>query len=117
VIGSWLYHIFGLKGTGPFYGFLSGAGSDISELSAAASFLGAAVALLRRMVKHHAEQLAQAAKHHEALKAHLSGLLAESPAVVNVHVSGPAAGDTKAVAEQVRKNLADLKRRNGGTGP
>lgn len=34
MIGSWLYHLFGLGNlAGPYYGFWSGAGSDIAELA------------------------------------------------------------------------------------
>lgn len=32
-IGSWAYHIFGIKGSGPWYSFWSGIGSDIGELA------------------------------------------------------------------------------------
>ena len=30
---DWLYHFFGIGGSGPYYGFWSGAGSDITELA------------------------------------------------------------------------------------
>jgi hypothetical protein len=32
-IGNWLYWFFGIGGGGPHYGFWSGAGSDIGELT------------------------------------------------------------------------------------
>lgn len=31
-MGAWLYHVLGLGGTGPYYEFWSGAGSDVAEL-------------------------------------------------------------------------------------
>jgi hypothetical protein len=112
VIGAWLYHILGLRGTGPFYAFLSGALSVISELTAAVGIVGGAVAVLRRMVKHHHEQMKLAADHHEALKAHLSGLLGSAPAsTVDVHMTGIA----KAVAGEIQK-LAREQPPSGGMG-
>jgi hypothetical protein len=30
-MGNWIYHAFGFGGSGPFYGFWSGFGSDLSE--------------------------------------------------------------------------------------
>jgi len=32
-IGNWLYWFFGIGGSGPHYGFWSGAGSDIGEIT------------------------------------------------------------------------------------
>jgi hypothetical protein len=33
IAGNWLYHLFGLSGSGPWYGFWSGIGSDLGELA------------------------------------------------------------------------------------
>lgn len=33
VFGHWIYHFLGVKGSGPFYGFWSGSGSDLGELA------------------------------------------------------------------------------------
>lgn len=33
LLGHWLYWHFGVNGSGPWYGFWSGAGSDIGELT------------------------------------------------------------------------------------
>ena len=33
MILHWLYHYFGIQGSGPWYGFWSGAGSDIAEVA------------------------------------------------------------------------------------
>lgn len=41
--GNWLYNFFGVKGSGPYYGFWSGAGSDISEIA----LIGAVVTFYR----------------------------------------------------------------------
>lgn len=32
-IGNWIYYFFGFGGSGPHYGFWSGAGSDIGEVT------------------------------------------------------------------------------------
>lgn len=42
---NWLYHAFGIGGSGPYYGFWSGAGSDIGELAILTGVL--------TMVRHH----------------------------------------------------------------
>ena len=36
-MGGWLYHVFGIGGTGPYYGWWSGIGADISELALVAA--------------------------------------------------------------------------------
>jgi hypothetical protein len=43
-VGNWLYHIFGIKGTGAAYSFWSGAGSDWGQVTV----LGGAVLLYRK---------------------------------------------------------------------
>jgi hypothetical protein len=47
-IGNWLYHFFGIGGSGPYYGFWSGTGSDIGELT----LIGAVIVALRRINCH-----------------------------------------------------------------
>lgn len=57
----WLLHSLGIDDTaGPWYAFWSGFGSDVGELA----IIGGLLAVVRKMVLHHAERLAQAAKHH-----------------------------------------------------
>jgi hypothetical protein len=47
-IGNWLYSFFGIGGTGSHYGFWSGTGSDIGELT----IVGAVIVGLRHMNCH-----------------------------------------------------------------
>lgn len=39
---NWLYHFFGVGGSGPYYGFWSGAGSDLGEVALLGAVLAAA---------------------------------------------------------------------------
>jgi hypothetical protein len=51
LIAAWLYHYFGVNGSGPWYGFWSGTGSDIGELA----IVGGLASLVRHKnceVKH-----------------------------------------------------------------
>jgi hypothetical protein len=41
-IGNWLYWFFGIGGSGPHYGFWSGAGSDIGEITLVGAVIVAA---------------------------------------------------------------------------
>lgn len=41
---NWLYHFFGVGGSGPYYGFWSGTGSDIGELA----IVGGLLSLVRQ---------------------------------------------------------------------
>jgi hypothetical protein len=57
----WLLHALGIDDTaGPWYAFWSGFGSDIGEVA----IIGGLVSVVRSMVRHHAEQVAQRAQHH-----------------------------------------------------
>lgn len=47
-MAAWLYHFFGIAGTGPYYAFWSGLGSDIGELTIFAGM----VALIRKHQCH-----------------------------------------------------------------
>jgi hypothetical protein len=47
-IGNWLYHFFGIGGSGPYYGFWSGTGSDIGEVT----LIGAVIVGLRHVNCH-----------------------------------------------------------------
>jgi hypothetical protein len=47
-IGNWLYHFFGIGGSGPRYAFWSGAGSDLGELT----LIGAVIVAVRRINCH-----------------------------------------------------------------
>jgi hypothetical protein len=42
---NWLYHFWGVGGSGPYYGFWSGTGSDIGEV--------AIVGGIAQLVRHH----------------------------------------------------------------
>lgn len=73
MILHWFLHYTGSDNvSGPWYGFFSGFGSDLTELA----LLGAAVAVITRTVQsiraraeqHHLERLAQATAHHNELK-------------------------------------------------
>lgn len=37
---NWLYHYFGVNGSGSYYGFWSGTGSDIGELAIVGGLIG-----------------------------------------------------------------------------
>lgn len=41
---DWLYHVLGVAGSGPFYGFWSGFGSDLTELG----ILGGLISMYRK---------------------------------------------------------------------
>lgn len=45
MIGNWLYHYFGIGGSGPWYAFWSGTGSDIGEIT----IVGGVVAMVRHI--------------------------------------------------------------------
>jgi hypothetical protein len=47
-IGNWLYWFFGIGGGGPHYGFWSGAGSDIGEIT----LVGAVIVALKHVNCH-----------------------------------------------------------------
>lgn len=47
-VGNWLYHYFGISGSGSWYGFWSGAGSDLGEVA----ILGAVVGAYRKHACH-----------------------------------------------------------------
>ncbi len=47
-IGNWLYSFFGIGGSGPHYGFWSGAGSDIGEVT----LIGVVIVGLRHVNCH-----------------------------------------------------------------
>jgi hypothetical protein len=64
-IGNWLYHWLGMTGTGPIYGFLSGAGSDISELAIVGALIGGARKLIIIVHKHHQAVI----EHHQVVEA------------------------------------------------
>jgi hypothetical protein len=64
-LSSWLYVHFGVQGSGPYYGFWSGAGSDISELAVAGAIITTTVALWRRY-NCHADKCWRIGLHHVA---------------------------------------------------
>lgn len=39
-MGSWLYHVLGIAGSGSYYGFWSGFGSDITEFAIVSALFG-----------------------------------------------------------------------------
>lgn len=45
---NWLYHIFGINGTGPWYAFWSGTGSDIGEVT----IIGGLLAMYKKHTCH-----------------------------------------------------------------
>lgn len=47
-IGNWLYHYLGLKGSGPWYSFWSGFGSDIGEVV----IIGGLISIYRQHTCH-----------------------------------------------------------------
>lgn len=48
MLGNWLFHYFGIQGSGPWYAFWSGAGSDIGEVA----ILGGVIKLTQKRNCH-----------------------------------------------------------------
>jgi hypothetical protein len=92
---GWLLNVLGVTNlSGRWYGFWSGFGANFGEFA----IVGALVQLARRLIRHHAEVLAQAAQHHrerldlqaahhEDLRQHMSAQLNAHCADLKSHVS------------------------------